>query len=329
MPANVETMYSVREVPWHGEGVILKKHPRTISQALVAAGLDWDVKQVPVQVRVGGKLHKAPGVMANVREHKDGEVKLLGVVTKKYKPVQNREAFEFLANLYGTEMLFETAGALAGGRRVWVLMKLPEYVEVAGDSYMQYAFVSNSHDGKSSVLSACTPIRIVCENTERAAIRSAQRTYMIRHMGDMSTKIAEARNVLGVTINYYEQFKALGDRLGRVKFSDKRAKSTIETILPHNEEKGDRAAENVEEARRAVMSVFKDGFLPGADYDIDSPDTRGNAAGSAWSLYNAATEYADWGRDVRVSRWKRAVDDPDGLKTRAFAVVLERAGVTL
>ena len=28
---------------------------------------------------------------------------------------------------------FETAGSLAGGRRVWVLATLPEHVEVGGD----------------------------------------------------------------------------------------------------------------------------------------------------------------------------------------------------
>lgn len=332
MPAAVETMFSYRDVPWHGEGVVLKKRPRNIDEAIVAAKIDWEVQQAPVQVRVAGKMYKDPNVVANVRVNKDGSVDFLGVVTKKYKPVQNRAAFEFLANLYGTDMMFETAGSLLGGRRVWVLMRLPEYVEVAGDAYLPYAFVSNSHDGKSSVLSACTPIKIVCRNTEQAAIRGAQRVYTLRHMGDMTQKIAEARKVLGITINYYEQFKAFGDKLGTVNLSDRRAKSTIEKILPINEEKGERAAHNTEEARRMVMQIFKEGNAPGMDVSPTSnngtPDTRGNAAGSAWGLYNAVTEYADWGRSVRKSRWKRAIDDPDGLKSRAFAVVMSTAGVT-
>lgn len=334
MPAAVETMFSVREVPWHGEGTILESHPKTIDEALVLAGLDWEVQQVPVQVRVAGKLHKDPNVVANVRVRKgvneDGsdEVTFLGVVTKKYKPVQNRSAFEFLANVYGTSMLFETAGSLHGGRRVWVLMKLPDYITVAGDQYLPYAFVSNSHDGKSSVLSACTPVKIVCSNTEQAAIRGAQRVYTLRHMGDMSTKIAEARNVLGVTVDYYKQFKAIGDKLGLEKLTDKRARNAVETILPYNEEKGDRAARNVDEARSAVMEIFKTGFLPGAEYnDISNATTLGNSAGTAWGLYNSITEYADWGRDVRLSRWKRAVDDPDGLKARAFGVICSKVGV--
>lgn len=329
MPANVKSMFSVREVPWHREGIILDNYPKSIDEAIVAAGLNWEVKQVPVQVRVGGKLHKAKNVVANVRvDPVTGEVEFLGVVTKKYKPVQNREAFEFLANVYGTELLFETAGELGTGQRVWVLMKLPNWVTIAGDEHVAYAFVSNSHDGKSSVMSACTPVRIVCQNTLNAALRGVQRSYTIRHMGDMSSKIAEARNVLGVTVDYYEQFKSVGDQLGLAKVGDRKAKNIIESIFPYNEEKGDRAAKNVDEARRVVMEVFKTGGSTALEYEgISNYDTRGNAPGTAWSLYNSVTEYADWGRSVRLSRWKRAVDDPDGLKARAFSTVLSASGV--
>ena len=74
----------------------------------------------------------------------------LGVVTERYTPVQNREAFSFLASIFGSEMHFETAGSLMGGRRVWVMMRLPEFIEVGGDPIGPYSFISNSHDGKSS-----------------------------------------------------------------------------------------------------------------------------------------------------------------------------------
>jgi phage/plasmid-like protein (TIGR03299 family) len=337
MPAAVETMFSVRDVPWHGEGYVPKRPPKSIDEALIWSGLNWQVEQVPVQVRVAGKMHKDPNVVANVRVRKganeDGsdEVTFLGVVTKKYKPVQNREAFSFLSNLYGTDMMFESAGSLLGGKRVWVLMKLPEWIEVAGDPYVPYAFVSNSHDGKSSVLSACTPIKIVCRNTELAAIRGAKRVYTLRHMGDMQAKIHEAREVLGITIDYYQQFKAVGDQLGAIKLTDRRAQNMLETILPYDESRGDRAAENVDKARQVVMSLFKEGFHPSLTYGADTgpTDTRGNAAGSYMGFYNAVTEYADWGRTAYKSRWKRAVDDSDGLKARAFAVVLSKSGVTV
>ena len=40
MPANVETMFSVRETPWHGLGRIVMDAPAS-REALELAGLDW------------------------------------------------------------------------------------------------------------------------------------------------------------------------------------------------------------------------------------------------------------------------------------------------
>ena len=47
MSANVETMFSVREKPWHGLGTIVMEAP-TSADALRLAGLDWKVVQEPV-----------------------------------------------------------------------------------------------------------------------------------------------------------------------------------------------------------------------------------------------------------------------------------------
>lgn len=47
MAANVETMFSVREKPWHGLGVIVEDAPSS-KDALRLAGLDWRVVQKPL-----------------------------------------------------------------------------------------------------------------------------------------------------------------------------------------------------------------------------------------------------------------------------------------
>ena len=48
MAANVETMFSVREKPWHGLGTIVKEAP-TSADAIRLAGLDWSVVQEPIR----------------------------------------------------------------------------------------------------------------------------------------------------------------------------------------------------------------------------------------------------------------------------------------
>ncbi len=149
-----------------------------------------------------------------------------GIVSHEYEVVDNIDAFRFLDALIGPELHFETAGSLWGGRRVWVLGRLPEHVELGGDLSATYIYVANSHDGSMAVTAAVTPIRIVCANTLGAALHQAeqgahaQRTFRFRHTGNLQTKFAEARHVLGMTIDYQKQFKTLADRLAREPISD-------------------------------------------------------------------------------------------------------------
>jgi hypothetical protein len=50
MPANVESMFSVRQMPWHREGTILADYPGSWAYARVLAGLDWDPSR-PISTR--------------------------------------------------------------------------------------------------------------------------------------------------------------------------------------------------------------------------------------------------------------------------------------
>lgn len=323
-----DSMFSVRKSPWHGLGVVLDESPNGVEDALISAGLNWEVEQKPVLVQVGGDdldiiTDEVDGYYVNMRSDTGHP---LGIVTKRYSPVQNRDAFSFLANIFESEMYFETAGSLMNGRRVWVLMRLPEWITVGGDQVMPYAFISNSHDGKSSVMCACTPVRVVCGNTLGAAVRmakgmNAQRTYTIRHLGNMHDKLHEARNVMQVTINYYEQFKVLGDKLARCKVGPTDLDRFIETLLPITDDLGDRAAKNRAMARVDIARIYSG--------HSDHPETQGESPNTLWCLYNAAAEYADWYRRERKNggRFQRAVDDPDSFKQTAWEMALEMGGL--
>jgi len=85
MAANVETMFYVREKPWHGLGVEVQEALNS-ADALKMAGLDWEVKQRNIQVCGGAKIEN---YKANVRST-DGRV--LGVVSDRYQIVQNKDA---------------------------------------------------------------------------------------------------------------------------------------------------------------------------------------------------------------------------------------------
>ena len=118
MSALVESMMYVREKPWHGLGTQVEEAP-TSSEALRMAGLDWNVVQRNIQVCGGAKIHH---YKANIRDL-DGSV--LGVVTDRYKIVQNAEAFEFTDSLIGGEVRYLRGSALirAGNSRLCSLSR--------------------------------------------------------------------------------------------------------------------------------------------------------------------------------------------------------------
>ena len=170
MSANVETMFYVREKPWHGLGTMVAEAPAS-ADALIWAGLDWQVLQKNVQTEDGGWI---AGYKANVRST-DGRV--LGIVSDRYKVVQNQDAFQFTDELLGEGVTYETAGSLQMGRKVWMLARMPQRYIIAGDEIAPYLVIMNSHDGSSGVKVAMTPIRVVCQNTLNLALNSA-RVYL-------------------------------------------------------------------------------------------------------------------------------------------------------
>lgn len=115
MAANVESMYYVREKPWHGLGTMVAEAPDSAA-VLRLAGLDWDVvRKVIMTVDDGTTIS---GFKANVR---DIDESVLGIVTDRYRVVQNMEAFLFADALPGEDVRYETAGSLQGGRSVLIL----------------------------------------------------------------------------------------------------------------------------------------------------------------------------------------------------------------
>jgi phage/plasmid-like protein (TIGR03299 family) len=325
-----DSRFSVREMPWDGLGVVPDEYPRSIDDALNKAGLGWQVThgdvlfvKRPEWIDDFGTRHPtefipAEGLKANLRED-TGDV--LGIVSDEYEVVDSRDAFRFLDALIGSELHFETAGSLWGGRRVWCLARLPEYIELGADLSATYVYVANSHDASLALTAAPTPIRIRCTNTLGAALRqaehgvNAQRTFRLRHTGSLQNKLAEARKVLGLTIDYEKQFKALADRLALEPIS---ATALERRVLRHlcviDDDTGKIARGNRERAIEHVLAIVRGRGTEG--------DTTGNSPGSKWVALNAIAEHLDYGRryTTRTNQVQRSFEDTS-LKQRALELV--------
>jgi len=297
----------------------LERPPATIAEAIEASGLGWRVAREPIAVDRGDaatvddwwepRCEEIPGYYATVRQ--DNRT-VLGIVGERYRIVQNREAFEFVDQLLGSSLHFETAGSLNGGRRVWVLATLPQHVEVGGDQVRPYVLLMNSHDGSTAVIAATTPVRVVCMNTLNWGLQRARQKFSIRHTEQINRRVHEARRVLELSIDYYEQFAATGNQLASERCSERQLQKVLDELYPSGV--GDSMTDRTRLGREQVKERIVDLFLRG--------DTQGNAPGSKWAAVNAVVEYGDWHRPMRQGgeRFARAVDD-GAQKTRALELI--------
>lgn len=252
MAHNVETMMYVREVPWHGLGTKVDEAP-TSKDALHLAGLDWDVVQTPVYMENGIEI---PNYKANVRSTDNA---CLGIVTDRYKIVQNTEAFEFTDAIVGeTEdgvVKYETAGSLCGGRKIWMLARMPAK-KVLDDDVEPYMCFTNSHDGSGAIRICMTPIRVVCNNTLNMALNRAQRQWSTKHVGDMQSKLEEARMCLSLANRYMDSLSEEAERLANAKLYREQIDEILDMMFPADEDMSDRKRNGIEQTKNEFYIAY-------------------------------------------------------------------------
>ncbi len=272
MAHEVESMVYVRETPWHGLGVRVEE-AMTSAQAIELAGLNWTVETKPIFTENGIQI---PGYVSNTRSSDNS---ILGVVTEKYKIVQNAEAFAFTDNLIGPDCKYETAGSLKNGKKIWLLANLPR-TKILDDDVDQYLVFTNSHDGTGAVKVAVTPTRVVCNNTLNIALSNASRFWSCKHMGKMEDKLAEATHTLKLANKYMDELKTKADQYAHTKFDMDKVKAAVAELFPIDENDTDRHKANMTKARNDFMVCY---FMP---------DIR-KFEGTQWAMVNAAADFCD------------------------------------
>lgn len=281
MPALVETMFSVREKPWHGLGTIVAEAP-TSQDALRFAGLDWRVDPQPVY---DGRGIVIPGYQANTRDS-DGSV--LGIVSGRYSIVQNADAFAFTDFLVGEGITYETAGSLRGGRQIWLLGKMPERY-IAGDKFEPYVCFTNTHDGSGAVKCCMTPVRVVCNNTLNMALKGAKRTWSTRHVGDVLNRVNDARETLLLAGEYMKALEEEADRLANEIMPMDAVKKGLDRLFPVDEKASDRQKQTAKDAKDQIMVCM---FRPDLAQFL----------GTKWGFLNAVSDYVGHSDPVRKTK---------------------------
>ena len=285
--------FTARQDAWHRLGVTTRDC-LTAEQVMTTARLGgWNVRTLNLTATDltadGVTTVAVPDHFATVRTHPvSGRPDVLGVVGAGYTVVQNEEHCELL-NLLVDEAgaHFETAGSLRGGRETFVTMKLPQSITLAGtqgsDEVELYLAAMSSHDGTAAWRVIVTPVRIVCANTQRLALRQAKATYAIRHTKTAKAKIAQARQALGIVWRYTEAFETAAQNLINSTLLLDEFQGVVDKLWPSDptDVPGPRAAGIRERRNTTLRSLFTDA------------DTQHTIRGTRWAGLQAITEYLD------------------------------------
>ena len=280
MSVNVESMFYVRKAPWHGLGTRVIEAPDS-ERALIAAGLNWAVVQEPIYTQEEELIN---GYKANVR---DSDRSVLGVVTDRYKIVQNREAFAFTDELLGEGVRYETAGSLQGGRKVWLLAHMPHEYIISGEHISPYLLFSNTHDGSGAIKVALTPIRVVCQNTRNLALNTAKRSWSMNHTGNIEGKMKEAKDTLFMAEKYMDELGKEFENLRKKKLTDKQVMDYIEILLPVEDGSTPQQVRNMKRLQEDMKLRY-----------FDAPDLQ-DVGNNAYRFINAVSDFATHAQPLR------------------------------
>lgn len=300
------SFFSVKEKAWHGLGQIVDNYP-TAAEAMEAAGLNFEVTRRPLFTPTfeNGKTEAQPDTeikthFATVRTDTE---QVLGIVGSRYEVVQNRTAFTFFDAIVGGDegIMYETAGALGNGERIFITAKLPNYIKVdRADLIEQYIFLTTAHDGSGSIQAAFTPIRIVCNNTLNIALRNHSNMVTIRHTASAPQQLAMAHKVLGISYNMAKELEPIFQQMAKTYVTDAETRRLITLAMAPN----DVIFQAVRDKRTNVefSTQFENIISDVYEYAQTAETQQMNSTrGTLFGAYNAITGYYQ-----NVKEWKSA-----------------------
>ena len=190
--------------------------------------------------------------------------------------------------------------------------------KVAGDDVEPYLCFSNTHDGSGAVKVCMTPVRVVCNNTLNLALNSAKRSWAMKHVGDMTAKLDEARRTLELADRYMMHLDGAALQLANVTVTDEKLEKILSEMFPLKEDATERQKNTVKAVKDEFMICY---FMP------DLAKFRG----TGWGVVNAMADMVDHSKprrdtgNYRENNWARIMDGHE-LVDRVTAKVMDMVG---
>jgi phage/plasmid-like protein (TIGR03299 family) len=287
------------ERAWHGLGTIVD-HAMTAEEVITLANLDYEVGKAPLFAEING-VNNQPIYQPyekRLATYRTDNNAVLGLVGGRYEIVQNKDSFGFFNSIIDEgEAIFETAGVLGKGERVFVTAKLPDDMLVGGEKCEKYIILTNSHDGSSSIVAGFTTIRVVCNNTLQAALSNISNKVSIQHRTGAKERLAEAYKVMKIASSYMSEVEVLFNKMADTKIDDGMLKTFITDVMRPNYIGYDADKKESTRFKNQVDDIYK--------FAITHPtQTTDAAGGTVWGAYNSISGYYNYIKAYKTQEQK-------------------------
>ena len=296
MPHEIDTMMYVGDTPWHQLGVKLN-HPPTIREGLSKAGLNWNVYKKPTyyeQTTMSeSRKSELTGHYVTVRSDTQ---EVLGHVSERYEVLDNIDAFAPFEVLLDYGFQLETAGAIEGGKKIWVLAKSPDKYLVGDDKIQPYAFLYTSHDGSAGNTFRDTAVRVVCKNTiDFALTQKSTAQYALKHTRNIRANVSDLTERLRASSGNIKKSIDDMNRMLDYQITAPELDMYLEYSIPYLKTR-------FKESNPEIGLFTRNTAMPVYEQMVDNfYNGRGNKGETLWDAYNAITEY--YTHDKKYKDW--------------------------
>jgi len=251
----------------------------TAQEALIQAKLGWTARKHPITLQ--GSEQIIPDSFAVTR---DDDNTILGIVGNSYQILQNADAFNFFDSVAERgDAVYETAGSLFGGRKIFITAKIPGLIRVGTgeDISEKYILLTNNHDGTGAVTAKIIVTRVVCNNTLTAAMRESGRSISIRHSSQMHDKLAVASEVLGIANSRFQQMEESFNQMAAIQLKEQDVKNFLMRCFEVEMDSKPDTDDKYKNQRAVIQCLELHESGKGSEM------TRG----TLWGAFNAITEW--------------------------------------
>jgi len=240
----------------------------TAQEALEAAGLNYTVAQAEIMNTTTGTVSDKCKSLYRTDTNQE-----LGIVGKKYEPVQNHKAFSYfdtICEMHGAR--YSEAISFNGGEKVILKAEFPR-PEVVGrnDEIKKQFCLINGFNGGVGVMATFMVNRLICSNGLRGTVRDAKNSFRFKHTTNVNFRMEEALKVLAAGTDYFNQFIRMANELTQKQIDSAMVDKFLVSVF--GDPQSTRGANKQEEIKGYIESGI------------------GNSGSTAWDLYNGVTEY--------------------------------------